>query len=83
MQGEGNLPPLAAELHAETQGRSAAEVCTERSSRIFSSVVEEDWGYSLQARGAELPLAAFAVAVAVAFGRGGRELQMYSIRGVG
>ena len=56
MQGEGNLPPLAAELQAETRGRSAAEVCTQRSSRIFPSVVEEDWGYSLRARGAELPL---------------------------
>jgi hypothetical protein len=56
VQGEGNLPPLAAELQAETQGRSAAEVCTQRSSRIFPSVVEEDWGYSLRARGAELPL---------------------------
>ena len=54
MQGEGNLPPLSAELRAETQGRSAAEVCTQRSSRIFPSVVEEDWGYSLRARGAEL-----------------------------
>ena len=70
MQGEGNLPPLAAELQAETQGRSAAEVCTQRSSRIFSSVVEEDWGYSLQARGTLTPLRQYVRTLVVRIARG-------------